>query len=197
LLTRPGEGPGFFTFGSIELEQAVEGNQSITFVDVLPSDPWAVPFWTIAVEEYVINGKRIKSKENRTFVDSGTPHIAIDDDALALIYEPIGGFFDNDNQVWLFPANVSLADIPTVTFPIAGINVTIDPRDMWLNDRDFPGFVVGGFQRNGDLGLYVFGDVWLRNVYAVFDLGTGNGKDFRFGFVPRQPLVKGSSRQNG
>ena len=45
---------------------------------------------------------------------------------------------------------------------------------------------MGSIQSGGNItdnGQYIYGDFWLRNVYAIFDLA--DGENFRFGFVPR------------
>jgi hypothetical protein len=105
---------------------------------------------------------------------------------LPAIYEPVGGFLDNNTGLWLFPTNFSQSDLLTITISVGGNNVTLAAEDLAFDTDDVPGFVTGGIQGNGGIDdIVIYGEVWLRNVYAVFDLGTGNGKDFRFGFVPR------------
>jgi hypothetical protein len=39
----------------------------------------------------------------------------------------------------------------------------------------------------GSQGPVIFGDAWLRDVYAVFDLGWGDEKDLTFGVVAGAP----------
>jgi Eukaryotic aspartyl protease len=183
LLTRPTEGEGFFTFGSID-QDALQ-NQNISFVPVNPDSPFS--FWNVSVPQFFVNDQALPNDGGTVIIDTGTTLILVNDDVLPAIYEPVGGFFDNSTGAWLFPANFSTSDLPTITMPVGGYNVTLSPEDLIFDTVDIPGFVIGGIQSNGGFGVVIFGDVWLRNVYAVFDLGSGDGKDFTFGFVPRAP----------
>jgi len=181
-LTRPGEPPGFYTFGTVE--QSVVGNNTITFVD---SDPSWRPFWVVPVSEFFVNDKAIPyphSASGIALVDSGTSMVLAPDNFLQEIYPPLGGFFDNTTQLWLFPANVSEADLPKITLPAGGLNVTLAATDLVFDTHSVPGFVIGGIQSSGDLSA-IYGDVWLRNVYAVFQLGLTRKSISKIGLVPR------------
>jgi hypothetical protein len=187
LLTRPSEAEGFFTFGSID-QDALQ-NQTINFVDILPAPATAAgipPFWNVSATSIFVNDQELTIDRGNAIIDTGTTLILVNENILPTIYEPVGGFLDNNTGLWLFPANFSQSDLPTITIPVGGINVTLAAEDLAFDTVDIPGFAIGGIQGNGGLDNFViFGDVWLWNVYAVFDLGTGDGKDFRFGFVPR------------
>ena len=186
LLTRPTEQNGFYTFGSID-QDALQ-NQTINYVELNLPSPEFPPFWNVSAPEFFVNGQSISNAGGSAIIDTGTTLVLVDDNVLPAIYEPVGGFFDNNTGAWLFPANFSQSDLPVVTLPVGGYNVTLSAEDLVFDTVDIPGFVIGGVQGNGGLGgLVIFGDIWLKNVYAVFDLGTGDGKDFRFGFVPRAP----------
>jgi aspergillopepsin I len=195
LLTRPNENNGFYTFGSID--QDALSNQSINFVDVIPSGNLTGPFWTVPAFEFFVNGQLLPNPGEFAIIDTGTTLVLVEDEILPPIYEPLGGFFDNTTGLWLFPANFSQADIPEVILPVGKYNLTIDPADIVFDTVDIPGFVIGGIQSNDGIGITILGDVWLRNAYAIFDLGTGSGLDSRFGFVPRLPgAVVGQSGNN-
>jgi Eukaryotic aspartyl protease len=189
LLTRPTEGEGFYTFGSID-QDALQ-NQTINYVDVNPpaifGNITGPPFWNVSSPQFFINGQAVENKVGNVVIDTGTTIILVNDDILPAIYEPVGGFLNEDFGIWVFPANFSQSDLPTVTLPVGGYNVTLSPEDIVFDTGSLPGFVIGGIQGNGGFGIVIFGDVWLRNVYAAFDLGSGDGTDFRFGFVPRAP----------
>jgi len=182
LLTRGVENPGFYTFGSID--QDAVGNQPINFVDVTTSRE--APFWIVPSRQFFVDGKAIKNPDGQAIVDTGTTLLLVNDDILPHIYEPLGGFIDNNTQAWIFPNNVSDSWFPEIVVPAGNQNLTLLRDDLIFDTEFIPGFVIGGIQSNGGLGLTIYGDVWLRNAYAIFDLGTGNGKDLRFGFVPRQ-----------
>jgi cathepsin D len=187
LLTRPTEGEGFFTFGSID-QDALQ-NQTVNFVDVLPPSIPGAAFWNVSANPIFVNGQEIPNSDSTPIIDTGTTLIFVNDNVLPAIYEPVGGFLDNNTGLWIFPFNASIVeDLPIITMPVGGYNVTLASEDLAFDTAHIPGFAIGGIQGNGvdSGGFTVYGDVWLRNVYAVFDLGTGDGTDFRFGFVPRE-----------
>jgi hypothetical protein len=191
-LTRPDKPPGFYTFGTVDEE--IVGNNTIPFVDVLsPTAQTEKAFWIVPVPEFSVNGKIIKNNDSYpvTIIDTASNLAYIPDDVLTEIYTPVGGYLDQG--LWLLPSNFSLADIPDINLPVGNISVPIAPADMAYDTNFAPGAALGSFQSNSYLGFSLYGVVWLRNVYAVFDLGTGNGKDLRFGVVPRAPLVSNDS----
>jgi len=53
-------------------------------------------------------------------------------------------------------------------------------------------FDTGSFEFLG-LFDYVLGDVLLRNIYAIFDMGNGTDADKQFGFVPRASELQSAS----
>lgn len=83
----------------------------------------------------------------------------------------------------MFPANFTDSQLPTITFPVGESEVTLAPGDIVCVQVD-ENWIMGSIQSRGDSTADVFGVFWLRNVYAIFDLG--NGTDFlRFGVVSR------------
>ena len=87
-----------------------------------------------------------------------------------------------------FPTNITESQLPLINLPVDGFDVYLDPTDIVFDNQSIPDFVIGGYQSSGG-ELSVYGEVWLRNVYAIFDLGSGDHSDFRFGFVPRKAGV--------
>jgi cathepsin D len=187
LLTRPGEGDGFYTFGFID-EQVV-GNSTINYSPILPprfeEEP---PFWKVSTPFAVINGERIETKNQTAIIDTGTTLAFLPDKVLEKIYESVEGHFNETFQLWLFPDNFTESQLPSINLPVDGFDVNLDPMDIVFDNQSIPDFVIGGYQSSGG-EVSIYGDVWLQNVYAIFDLGSGNLSDFRFGFVPRKPGV--------
>ena len=175
-LTRPDEPNGFFTFGFIDSTLLGSNTPEYTPVDPVHG------YWEFSSDFFVINGKRISRPSNTAFADTGTTLIMVSDDILPTIYEPLGGFFDADSQGWIFPADITDSEIPTVVFPAGGAMVTLDKQDLGFVSNET--FVYGSIQSRGDLEYDIFGDYWLRNIYAIWDFGTTN-EGLRFGVVPR------------
>jgi Eukaryotic aspartyl protease len=188
LLTRPNERPGFFTFGSID-EEAV-GNQTINYVDVTVDAELTANLstWAVSVPEFFVNGKSIPNPQPNqlVIVDTVYPYIFLPDDVIHAIYDPIGGI--QLQGWWSFPANLSQADLPQIDLPIGNFSVQLAPTDLFtLPATPFRGFYGGSIQSSEAFGVSVYGIPWMQNVYAVFDLGSGDRKDMRFGVVPRAP----------
>lgn len=62
-----------------------------------------------------------------------------------------------------------------LTFHLGGITLYADPRDLILPPYTFPNGTVEsscytGVQPGGELSI--LGDVWLKSVVAVFDVGA-------------------------
>ena len=176
-LTRPNEPAGFFTFGYID--STLLGSNTPTYTPVDPENG----YWEVSSEFIIVNGKRIKRPSNTAILDTGTTLIFVSDDILPAIYEPIGGYFDEVKQGWMFPADTPESKLPTVVLPAGNATVTLDSKF----DLGFMGngnWIFGSIQSRGSIPYDVLGDFWLRNVYAIWDYGvTGDG--LRFGVVPR------------
>jgi Eukaryotic aspartyl protease len=176
-LTRPNEEPGFYTFGYIDSDTV--GDQTVQYVDVEP-DEGEYWFWQFKSEYSVIGGQNISKPGNIAIADTGTTLILLSNDTLALIYSHIGGQYDSGSGQWIFPAAVPMNQYPEVVLPAGGYSVTIAPEDFFYYTDGTWNY--GSFQWRGDSDSDYFGDFWLRNVYAVWDLSGPS-----FGFVQRTP----------
>lgn len=180
-LTRGNEPEGFYTFGYIDKD--LVGSSEIKYTTVY----YEHGSWEVPSEYAVINGKRVSRQTgNRAIMDTGTTLIYVSDELLPLIYEPMGGHYDTDVQGWVFPANTTVSEVPSVVLPVGEHELTLDVLDIMRLPVD-DNWIYGSIQSRGDLDTDLFGDYWLRNVYAVYDVkGDKNGP--RFGFVPRAPI---------
>ena len=185
-LTRPKEiEPAFFTFGYID--QQLVGSQQIQYTNVNTE----FGNWEVLSEFVVINGQRIERPGNTAILDTGTSNIFVSDDILPAIYAPLGGYYSIDIQGWVFPANV--VSLPTIVLPVGNFSVTLAPEDMVYEVSG--DLVYGPVQSRGDSRVDIFGDVWLWNVYAIYDIESV--VNARFGFVPRNPSYRSTSSNNG
>jgi hypothetical protein len=179
-LTRLDEPDGFFTFGYIE-DQLV-GNNTIQYTPVIEE----VGGWVVTSPYAVINGFQIDTPGNQVLIDTGTTQILVPDELLPTIYEPLNGVYNVSLQSWVIPANFTNSQLPTIVLPVGEWNVTLAPQDILYTPVDE--WIIGAIQSSGDSPLSIFGDFWLRNVYAIFNLGiSGNNVNATFGFVPRAP----------
>ena len=127
-------------------------------------------FWEIPLDAASVDGKSVALGGKRTaIVDSGTSFVLLPpDDALAL-HSGIQGF-QQDGEAFLVPCDSK-----------AGIQFSFGGRAFDVSSEDWMGAEVkGGLCRSNIIGRQTFGegqwlvgDVFLRNVYAVFDGAAG------------------------
>jgi len=188
-LTRSSEpGEGFFTLGYLDRE--VVGSQTPYYTDIVlvngRNAGWAISSRTAKVGSTTIS----RPSNNAALIDTGTALILVDDDLLTAIYQPLQGFKNESlNGMWLFPSSIMEEDYPSISLPVGDFDVTLQPGDIAVQDLG-NGYVIGAFQSRGNITLDIFGDVWLNNVYAIFDF---NSQTPRFGVVRRAPNVTDTS----
>jgi len=175
-LVRPNEPnvQGFCTFGY------VFGNSPVDYVDVItdtadnPSNFWMFPSTTAKIGSTVI-----LRPNNKAIADTGTFLIKVDDTLLQAIYGTVNGKKDSSGM-WMYP---NTASFPSITLPVGGFDVTLYSSDIDGGPApNYPGYNYGTIQSRGSVGFDIFGDVWLNNVYAIFDLTQAQP---RFGVIPR------------
>ncbi|KAK5135823.1 hypothetical protein LTR08_004650 [Meristemomyces frigidus] len=119
-----------------------------------------------------VNPLKTSLTQNGTqaIVDSGTsllyaaPAVA---EAVAGLFNPPGSF-DEDNQVWSVPCT---AIAPTFGVGVGGKVFYVNALDLMLQASATE--CISGVQSNGGgSGLTILGDVWMKNVVSVFDIGA-------------------------
>lgn len=104
----------------------------------------------------------------------------VSDEMCKAVYAAIpGSTYDSTQQGYTFPANTTAAQLPTVTVAVGNNQYTIQKEDLIFANAG-NNMVYGGIQSRGSQNFDILGDVFLRCVYAVFDLGNT-----QFGAVQR------------
>jgi Eukaryotic aspartyl protease len=179
-LRRPSEPvKGFYTFGYIDEELVPTPLQ---YTDVIDTNG----FWEFPSTSATIGGNVTSRPGNTAIADTGTTLILVDDVLLENVYGPIGGYFNstlrNGQGAWLFPNTLKAAEQPTITLPFGDFAVTLYVGDLEYEDLG-DGWVFGSLQSRRESPRDIFGDIWLANLYVVFD-GTIPNRP-RLGVVPR------------
>lgn len=138
-------------------------------------------FYTIKPDGYVYDNKKGVAVEHKTkqdaIVDSGTTLLYVPDkvaDAYVETFDPPATLYEGD---YYYPCD---ATAPDFGIKIAGTVFNISSADILLPDSGptdnstgveycLIGILPGGV---GDEALTIFGDVFLKNVVAVFDVGA-------------------------
>jgi Eukaryotic aspartyl protease len=180
-LTRPSEPDGFYTFGYID--QTLTAGKEILYTDILGAAGKHDGRWEFTSSFMTLNNQTIQRPGNTAIADTGTTIIFIDGELLSAIYAPLGGQLSG--KYWYFPANLPASSLPTINLPAGANTVTLRPEDLAYSVSTDGQWFMGSIQSRGSALWDTFGDVWLRNIYAIHDVGmTGVGKQ-RFGLVPR------------
>lgn len=65
------------------------------------------------------------------------------------------------------------AKAPEFAVKIGGVVFPVDKRDLVLDDGTGTGKCISGINNGKTYVPYVFGDVFMKNVVVVFDVGAG------------------------
>ncbi|KAL7282768.1 hypothetical protein ACG7TL_004244 [Trametes sanguinea] len=156
-----GDEAGFYSFGFIDT--SVTPNP-ITYTPVDNSQG----FWQVQSTSWTLNGETKERSGNTTILDTGTTLCLVADDVVDAIYGAIpGAVFDDQQGGYKFPSN---ATIPEISFAVGDTLYKLNPKDFAFGDAG-SGFTFGGVQSRGDLDFDIFGDVFLKSVYVVFNQG--------------------------
>lgn len=173
----------FYTFGYID--QTASNGQTPAYAKVDNSQG----FWMFDSTTASINGKTVnRPSGNTSIADTGTTLCLIDDATLKEIYAAIpGSSLSTSQQGYVFPTSTATADLPTVEFAVGDTLFQVNPENFAFQDLG-DGTYYGGIQSRGDQDFDIYGDVFLRSVYAVFDQGNT-----QFGCIQRKSTVSSSS----
>lgn len=172
-------GAGTYEFGVID-ESKYKGD--IHYVDVDNSQG----FW-----EFPVSGIRIGANDTLTcngkcksaIADTGTSLLYLDSDVVSTYYAKVAGSQMWDLSTYIYPCDSTLPDL---SLDFGGHYVTIKGEKMTYlaftgAANDGPaGQCMGGLQA-GPSGLQIVGDVFLKQVFAVFD-----GGNMRFGVAEQE-----------
>ncbi|TFK94926.1 acid protease [Polyporus arcularius HHB13444] len=154
-----GDEAGFYSFGFIDDSVTSE---PITYTPVDNSQG----FWQVPSTSWTLNGETKERSGNTTILDTGTTLLLVSDDVVDAFYGAIeGATFDNQQGGYKFPSD---ATVPDVSFAVGDKLYKVSEKDIKFSDAG-DGFTFGGIQSSGNLGFDIFGDIFLKNVYVVFD----------------------------
>ncbi|KAI0692181.1 acid protease [Cerioporus squamosus] len=156
-----GDEAGFYSFGFIDDSVT---SDTITYTPVDNSQG----FWQVPSTSWTLNGKTKERSGNTTILDTGTTLLLVSDDVVDELYGAIeGAEFDNEQGGYKFPSSATL---PDVSFAVGDKLYKVSGKDLAFSDAG-DGYTFGGIQSSGNLGFDIFGDIFLKNVYVVFDQG--------------------------
>nr|P56272.1 RecName: Full=Pepsin-2B; AltName: Full=Pepsin IIB [Gadus morhua]1AM5_A Chain A, PEPSIN [Gadus morhua] len=137
----------------------------------------AEKYWQVALDGITVNGQTAACEGCQAIVDTGTSKIVAPVSALANIMKDIGA---SENQGEMMGNCASVQSLPDITFTINGVKQPLPPSAYIEGDQAFctSGLGSSGVPSNTS-ELWIFGDVFLRNYYTIYDR-TNN----KVGFAP-------------
>ncbi|KAH8698767.1 aspartic proteinase II-1 [Talaromyces proteolyticus] len=158
--------PGTYDFGFIDSSKYT-GTLAYTPVDNSQG------FWSFTADSYAIGGSS-SSTSLTGIADTGTTLLLLDDTTVSNYYAQVSGAENSSSQGgWVFDCSTTLPDF-SVT--INGYTATVP--GSYINYAQQNGQCFGGIQSAGSIGFNIFGDVFLKSQYVVFD-----GANVQLGFA--------------
>ncbi|CAJ2502830.1 Uu.00g102240.m01.CDS01 [Anthostomella pinea] len=167
----------FYTFGHMDDDLVKASGEAIHWTEVDNSQG----FWSVTSESVSINGKTVTQSGNAAILDTGTTLAMMSDKVVEALYKQIpGSTYDYSNQGYTFPTSVTADDLPVFKVAIGDKLFVIQKEDLAFAPTEDGKSWYGGVQSRGTLPFDIIGDVGLKSMYAVWDMGNK-----RFGAVPK------------
>jgi aspergillopepsin I len=150
-------------------------------------------YWEYPATGYQIGDKPAASLKFQSIADTGTTLLLLPPQAVTDYYSSVAGAQSIASEGgWAFPCS-SAASLPDLSLIING-NVTVKVPGHFVNrgaSATGSGRCYGGIQ-NGSVGLSIWGDIFLKSQFVVFD----GSEPPRIGFAPQAlPAAAGVSKR--
>lgn len=163
--------PGTYDFGYID---AAKHTGAIAYTPVDNSQG----FWSFQTDSYTV-GTGAAGPAITAIADTGTTLLLVDDAVVTAYYAAVPSAKNDQTQGgYTFPCSSTLPDI---TFAIGNYNAVVSGSLINFAPTDSTGTTCfGGIQSNTGIGFSIFGDIFLKSQFVVFD-NAGP----RLGFAPQ------------
>ncbi|KAH9019322.1 acid protease [Lactarius deliciosus] len=124
-------------------------------------------YWEGLFDDISVNGRTVIGREH-AIIDTGTTQVIGDTRSVQAIYDQIPGSKYAGFGTWTVPCSFNTPisiGFSGKAFSISASTFNLGPISSGSRD------CVGGFGASDSLGVWIIGDVFLRNVYTAFDLG--------------------------
>ncbi|KAK3952183.1 aspartic peptidase domain-containing protein [Pseudoneurospora amorphoporcata] len=162
---------GQITFGAVDSSK-YKGD--ITYTDLAKENKGA---WVIPIDGFGFGGKKVTLKDRTTYIDTGTSFAFGPQSDVTALHKLIPGSTTVDEVTWYVPCSDSPIEI---TF--SGVTYKISAKDWQAGSGTSCRSNIYGREvvTNG----WLLGDVFLKNVYSVFDVDKK-----RIGFATKAESV--------
>ena len=154
--------PGTYDFGFIDSSKYTG---TITYTPVATSNG----FWEFTGTGYAVGSGSFTSSSIDAIADTGTTLLLLDNSIVSAYYAKVSGAaYDNTQGGYTFPCSATL---PSFTLGIGSYKSVIP--GSYMNYAPSSGSsCFGGLQSNSGIGFNIYGDIWLKSQFVVFDAGN-------------------------
>lgn len=163
---------GSITFGGVD-EDKMSGN--VTYSDTVPSSNR----WSIPVDDVTVDGTACNFTDRSAIIDTGTSYAMMTPDDAKTLHNMIPGSSKSGSK-YLVPCDTD-AELRVI---FSGVSYAISPKD-YVGDKsgsDCASNIIA--QEAFGENVWLLGDVFLKNVYSVFDYD-----DNKIGFAGRKGMT--------
>lgn len=156
---------GSYDFGFIDTSKF---SGQLNWVNADTSQGW----WGVTATGYSVGGSA-SSAQLSGILDTGTTLLYTDDSVVSAYYSQVNGA-QNDNNAggYTFPCN---AQLPDFSLTIGGVSHTVPGQYINYAPTDSSGQTCfGGIQSDDSVGMSIFGDIFLKSQYVVFEMASGS-----------------------
>lgn len=142
----------------------------LSYTSVQSGNSWAIP-----MDDVLYDGKSVGVKDRLAYIDTGTTFVFGPPDDVAAMYKLIPGSATTDNgRTYTIPCDAE----GEVAFAFSGKTWTVSVKDF--KTAPTQGVCFGNvYGHEFVAGAWLVGDMFLKNVYSVFDLDQKRiGKSF-------------------
>lgn len=161
-----GTNDGEIVFGSLNPDKYTG---DITYSSVKSDSAWTIP-----MDDININDKPAGITGRSAYIDTGTSFVFGPPDDVRIMYKLIPGSSTKDGSTYTVPCDTD----STVSFAFSGQSWDVSSKDF-ISAPNGDGVCTGniyGFEYVP--GGWLLGDVFLKNVYSVFDVDNGRIGEF-------------------
>jgi len=122
--------------------------------------------WSIPMDDLMYDGNKAGITGKLAFIDTGTTYVFGPPADVATLYKQVPGATSKDGVTYTVPCSSNKA----LGVSFSGVTYSISSRD-WLSPPNSAGDCTGNiYGHEAVQGAWLLGDLFLKNVYAVFDM---------------------------
>jgi len=164
--------PGTYDFGYID---ATKHTGIITYVPVNT----AKGFWEFTSNGYAVGSGAFESSSIDAIADTGTTLLYLPTNIVSAYYAKVSGArYDSTQGGYTFPCSGTL---PSITLGIGSYKAVV-PGSYIVYAPTAGSTCFGGIQRNTGIGFSIYGDIFLKSQFVVFN---GDSSYPQLGFAPK------------